>query len=327
MSIAGLSEPEKLHKKSFHRRNDSSELDVFAATRYFSGANEVSGYKDATFAQKIMMREDHRHGWRGGRRISLDMPIMRSSFPSQTHMTEKQMTKEKKYKQPSSPGAKLASFLNSLFNQTSSKKKKSSYSTTQSMKDEDLESPFGRRRRRSSISHFQSSSTADSKSMHSSSSSGFRTPPPYTDPTKTYRDLRSVSDHKQVVSLPKYNNIGHVKYTALQNEVCSDKRSRDYAWLDHDNKFKLSNGFSGKQKNFGHGFSEKYMISTDKYGSEEKEFKRFDGVDDGGESDSSSDLFELKNHDLGYFSSGRPVYETAHMDGIKRGAPISNGPT
>ncbi|KAM1683997.1 hypothetical protein TB2_034698 [Malus domestica] len=105
-----------------------------------------------------------------------------------------------KYKQPSSPGGRLASFLNSLFNQSASKKKKSKSSATQSMKDEE-ESPGGRRRR-SSISHFRSSSTRDAKSVYSSSSSGFRTPPPYshaqTAASKSYKDLRSYSDnHKQ----------------------------------------------------------------------------------------------------------------------------------
>ncbi|KAA8532875.1 hypothetical protein F0562_033008 [Nyssa sinensis] len=309
MSITGLPEPDKIYKKSLHRRNDSGELDVFEAARYFSGANEGSGYNGATFTQKIN-RED-RHGWRGGR-ISLDVP-MRNLIPSQTHVMEKQM-KEKKYKQPSSPGGRLASFLNSLFNQTSSRKNKSK-STKQSMKDED-ESPGGRRKRRSSVSHFRSASTANSKSLYSSSSSGFRTPPPYSHtPTKSYRDLRSYSDHKQVVSLSKYN--GHVKSTPSQNEVCDDKRSSDYVWLD--DKFKFTNGFSEKHKIFYHGFSEKERIWADKYPSEEKEFRKFNEVDDGADSDSSSDLFELQNYDLGYYSSGLPVYETTHMDCIKRG--------
>ncbi len=60
--------------------------------------------------------------------------------------------------------------------------------------------------------------------------------------------------------------------------------------------------------------------------SEEKDqFVKFSEVDDGGESDSSSNLFELQNYDLGYCASGLPVYETTDMDSIKRGAPISNG--
>ncbi|XWS64169.1 hypothetical protein CRYUN_Cryun06bG0163300 [Craigia yunnanensis] len=317
MSVTGVSDPDRMFKKSFHRRNDSSDLDVFEAARYFSGYNEVASYNCATFTQKIMREE--RQPWRGGR-ISLDVPV-RNPLPQQTHVVEKQI-KEKKYKQPSSPGGRLASFLNSLFNQTGSKKKKSK-STTQSMKGEE-ESPGGRRKRRSSISHFRSSSTADTKSFYFSSSSGFRTPPPYAHtPTKSYKDFRSYSDHKQVVSLSK-NNIGQTKSTALQNDLLDDKRNAtDYSWLDE--KFKFNDGYSEKHKNLGTRHQEKDRNWADPYPLKEKEFRKFSEVDDGADSDSSSDLFELQNYDLGIYSSGLPVYETTHMDSIKRGAPISSG--
>ncbi|XVE74375.1 hypothetical protein DITRI_Ditri12bG0011700 [Diplodiscus trichospermus] len=316
MSVAGVSDPDRMFKKSFHRRNDSGELDVFEAARYFSGYNEAASYNCATFTQKIT-RED-RQPWRGGR-ISLDLP-MGKALPQRNHVVERQI-KEKKYKQPSSPGGRLASFLNSLFNQTGSKKKKSK-STTQSMKDED-DSPGGRRKRRSSISHFRSSSTADTRSFYSSSSFGFRTPPPYAQtPTKIYRDFRSYSDQKQVVSLSK-NNIEQTKSTALQNYLSDDKRNTtDYSWLDE--KFKFNNGYSEKHKNLGTRHQEKDMNWADRYPSEEKEFRKFVDVDDGADSDSSSDLFELQNYDLRIYSSGLPVYETTHMDSIKRGVPISN---
>ncbi|XP_027362770.1 protein BIG GRAIN 1-like E [Abrus precatorius] len=314
MSIAGLIDPEMNHKKSFHRRNDSGELDVFEAARYFSGYNEA--VVGSTFTQKIMREE--RHGHRA--RISLDMP-MRSLLPQQFHGMEKQM-KEKKHKQPSSPGGRLASFLNSLFSQSASKKKKSK-SSTQSMKDED-ESPGGRRRRRSSISHFRSSSTTDSKSIYSSLSSGFRTPPYVQTPTKSCKEFRTLSDHKHALSMSTKHN-GHVKSTTLQNELLwDDKKKRELTWLD-DN-YKHSNVVSEKQRNWGSELLEKDRIWVDKYSAEDKEIKKFNEVDDGAESDSSSDLFELQNYDLGYYSSGLPVYETTNMDNIKRGAPISNGP-
>ncbi|XP_002512053.2 protein BIG GRAIN 1-like E [Ricinus communis] len=322
MSITGLPDTSKLYKKSLHRRNDSDELDVFEAARYFSGYNEAAGYNGGTYTQKIL-RDDYRHPWRGGR-MSLDVP-MRNPLPQQTHShhhtVEKQILKEKKYKQPSSPGGRLASFLNSLFNQTSSKKKKSK-SATQSTKDDD-ESPGGRRKRRSSISHFRSTSTADTKSLYSSSSSGFRTPPPYANtPTKSYKDLRSYSDHKQVISLSMQN--GNVKSTGLQNEVLDEKKKTDLSWLDE--KFKISDALSEKTKNLGnHRYLKKDRIWVDQYPSEEKGFRKFNEVDDGADSDSSSDLFELQNYDLGIYSSGLPVYETTNMDSIKKGAPISNG--
>ncbi|XP_022727119.1 protein BIG GRAIN 1-like E [Durio zibethinus] len=312
MSVTGVSDPDRMFKKSFHRRNDSGDLDVFEAARYFSGYNEAANHNCATFTQKIM--RDERQPWRGGR-ISLDVP-MRNHLVQQTHVVEKQI-KEKKYKQPSSPGGRLASFLNSLFNQTGSKKKKSK-STTQSMKDEE-ESPGGRRKRRSSISisHFRSSSTADTKSFYSSSSSGFKTPPAYAHtPAKSYKDFRNYLDNKQVVSLSK-NDIEQTKSTALQNDLLDDKRNTtDYSWLDE--KFKFNDGYSEKHKNIGTSHQEKDRNWADR-------IIKLSEVDDGADSDSSSDLFELQNYDLGIYSSGLPVYETTHMDSIKRGAPISNG--
>lgn len=327
-SIAGLADPaDKVHKKSFHRRNDSGELDVFEAARYFSGYNE---------APTMMMMKEERSSWRGGR-ISLDMPIRNVLDQHAQHHhhhhhavdQNKQNMKEKiKYKQPSSPGGRLASFLNSLFNQSGSKKKKSKSSTTQSMKDEE-ESPGGRRRRRSSISHFRSSSTttttADAKSIYSSSSSGFRTPPPYNaqiTTAKSYRDWRSYSDHKpqqQAVSnLSKHSILSHAKSTVVLDEKVSS--NRELNWLD--DKFKYNNGLL---------LSDKYKSSTDQDHNKGL-LKRLSEVvddddDDGAESDSSSDLFELQNYDLGgYYSSGLPVYETTNVDSIKniRGTPISN---
>ncbi|OIW02200.1 hypothetical protein TanjilG_21853 [Lupinus angustifolius] len=312
MSIIGLIDPEMNHKKSFHRRNDSSELDVFEAERYFSGYNEAISYNSSSFRQKIMTEE--RHANRA--RISLDMP-MRSLLPQQFHGMEKQVVmKEKKHKQPSSPGGRLASFLNSLFSQSASKKKKSK--SSQSMKDEDDENPSGRRRRRSSISLFRSSSNADAKSLYSSLSSGFRTPPHVQTPTKSCKEFRIFSDHKHAVSLSKHNGLVKPK-TTLHNEL-----KREPTLLDENYKHgRLS---LEKQKNCGNELAEKDRIWLDKYSAEDKGFKKFNVVDDGAESDSSSDLFELQNCDLGYCSSGLPVYETTNMDNIKRGTPISNGP-
>ncbi|XVF43263.1 hypothetical protein PTKIN_Ptkin02bG0026100 [Pterospermum kingtungense] len=326
MSVS-VSDPDRMFKKSFHRRNDSGDLDVFEAAKYFSGYNEAASYNCATYTQKIM-KEERQQPWRGGGRISLDVPMRNQLLlPHQQphHVVEKQI-KEKKYKQPSSPGGRLASFLNSLFNQTGSKKKKSK-STTQSMKDEE-ESPGGRRKRRISISHFRSSSAADTKSFYSSSTSGFRTPPPYAHtPTKSYKDFRNYSDNnKHVVSLSK-NNIGQPKQTASQNEVLDDKKNRtDCSWLD-EKLIKFNDGKSEKHKNIlSTRHQEKDRAWPDRYPTEEvKEFRRFSEVDDGADSDSSSDLFELQNYDLGIYSSGLPVYETTHMDNIKKGAPISNG--
>lgn len=92
-------------------------------------------------------------------------------FPQHdSYSVEKQVTKEKKYKQPSSPGGRLASFLNSLFSHSSSKKKKSKH-FAQSM-DEDMEDDESRTsKRRISISHFRTSNATatDAKFIYSSS--------------------------------------------------------------------------------------------------------------------------------------------------------------
>ncbi|GMI87457.1 BIG GRAIN LIKE 1 [Hibiscus trionum] len=295
MSVAGYSGPDRMFNKSFHRRNDSGELDVFEAARYFSGYNDAgSGYYNCGTYSQRMMRDERQQPWRRGR-VSLDVPMRHHPIVQPAHVVDKQI-KEKKHKQPSSPGGKLASFLNSLFNQTNSKKKSKSKSTTQSMKDEE-ESPSGRRKRRISISHFRSSSTADTKSLYSSSNSGFRTPPPYAHtPSKSYKDFKSYLDHKQQVA------SSMSKPTALQNDTT------DYSWLDE--KLKFIDDYSEKQQTRNR---------------EQNNYRKFGEVDDGADSDSSSDLFELQNYDLGIYSSGLPVYETTHMDSIKRGAPISNG--
>lgn len=361
MSLTGSlnpADPDKLFKKSFHRRNDSGELDVFEAARYFSGYNESCGA--TSFNQKMAKDQDHHNkgywmsssrGSSGGR-ISLDMPRRNFNLHHHDHhdhvhhhhhvVMEKQI-KEKKYKQPSSPGGRLASFLNSLFNQSSSKKKIKSKSTTststQSMKDYDQDDQggggsSGRRKRRSSISHFGSSSntTTDSKASslfsYNSSSSGFRTPPPYAQLTPT-KNFRSFSDnHKQIVStLSKFNNNNVNK--AQQNNDHHQIKDLLSLSSDHqkENKNKGSNALSSDQK-------DKTINRVDhndvkKYQTEKKEvlFRKFDEEDEGADSDSSSDLFELQNYDLGCYSSGLPVYETTNMDNIKRGissAPISN---
>ncbi|KAJ8774638.1 hypothetical protein K2173_017084 [Erythroxylum novogranatense] len=322
MSVTGLSGAAKLYRKSLHCRKDSDEIDVFEAAGYFSGYNEAAGYNCVTYGQRYV-REDHRH--RG--RMSLDVPMI-TSLPHQLsqHSVDKQIFKEKKHKQPSSPGGRLASFLNSLFSQTSLKKKKSK-SSSKSMKDED-ENQSGRRKRRSSISHFPSLSSTDAKSLCSSSSSGFRTPPPFAQtPIKNYKEFRSFSDHKQLEfrSLSDHkqlsslsNQNGNAKSISLQN----GKKNIDPSSLDE--KFKLKDNSSQNHKNDDIKYLEKDRKRVDQDPHEEKGSRNFNEIDDGADSDSSSDLFELENHNLGIYSSGLPVYETTNMESIRRGTSISN---
>ncbi|KAI3816622.1 hypothetical protein L1987_16325 [Smallanthus sonchifolius] len=326
-------------KKPFHHRNGSDELDVFEAARYFSGATENFGGTHRNIcveSNTFSSNNTQKYSTMPIRRMSLDMPSHRGNSinPLQSMLIENptMISKEKKFKQPSSPGGKLAHFLNSLFNPTSLKKSKSKKKST---KDED-ESPSGwRRKRRSSISHFRSGNTtsittttatttittaiimSDKSSYSTSTRSGFRTPPPYHvahTPTKTtsHRNPGSYSYLK-----PAPNQITKIPLTENLNKIENFNTKSDFP----EKNTSFRNGFVEKVKIF----NEKQEHHPHKYVSREdiKEFKKFVDDDDGADSDSSSDLFELTNCDLGYYSSGLPVYKTTHMDNIKRCVPIS----
>lgn len=285
---------EKGHQISYNRRNDSSvELDVFDAAEYFSDANGIYG-ASFTLHQKIM---------RSGGRISLDIPMMSDKSSSVPSPSRYQKFKEdkNKYKQPSTPGGKLVSFLNSLFNQISSKKK-SSY--TKSMKgDQDHE--IGRKKRRSSInSHFRnltkiSSSTSNSsKSKSSLSTSEFKTlPNAHTSTENSSKNIQSNSNHNPNVmmistNLSKMNSINiHVNPSCSSHKKIYMSEKIEKSWL-HGEKFKFmtSNDFlSEKCSNFV------YRVLGDKtdHSEDSTNFRNFiNDEDDGADSDSSSDLFE-----------------------------------
>lgn len=315
MSMKGISsaEPDKLSRRiSLTHKRNSEELDVFEAAVYF-GYNEASS-GDHQNTQKYgysAAREENPRRWGilggGGRRISLDLPIRCSEqvhHLQQDHYEKHEVTtiKERlgnvRHKQPSSPGGKIASFLNSLFHQASSKKNKSKSKSKSMPTDPEVEEeiPAGgwmRRRRRSSISHFLSSSrsnsttttttvSSSSKSLMSSSSSGFITPPPYLNtPTKNYKQF--------------------LNYTSATKQVGEDekKTNKEFSWLDE--KLKVMESLSENQR----------IWADDD--DDDRRIKR-EGDDDGMESDSSSDLFELQNYELS--RGGLPVYETTNVANI-----------
>ncbi|KAF3518003.1 hypothetical protein DY000_02063409 [Brassica cretica] len=205
-----------------------------------------------------------------------------------------------RHKQPSSPGGRIASFLNSLFHQAGSKKNKSKAKPTDREVEEEI--PGGgwmRRRRRSSISHLlgssKSNSTAtttssSSKSLFSSSSSGFRTPPPYLNtPTKNYKQFLNFTS------------------TTNQVEVLEEKKiNKELSWLDE--KLRVMENLSEKDKFWADHDGD---IDDD---DEDRRIKSKGKDDDGMESDSSSDLFELQNYELS--RGGLPVYETTNVANI-----------
>ncbi|KAL4574339.1 hypothetical protein LXL04_021168 [Taraxacum kok-saghyz] len=310
--------PTSQPKEPFHRRNGSDELDVFEAAHYFSGATENFSVacKNVNGDATVLGNNTQKYCMRRMGRMSLDIPKnIENTIPLQAMLMENSMNNEKKSKHPSSPGGRLAHFLNSLFNQTSSKKSQSK-SKTKSTKSED-DSPGGWRRKRSSISHFRSgnsnSSISDSKSLYSTSkSSGFRTPPFYHiahTPTKTgrsYLDLKQPPS--QITKIPINGTLKRNESFNIKTDLSENKMSVETRFVENVKMY--------DEKQEEHHHPRKYVSREDVKG-----FKRFSD-EDGGDSDSSSDLFELTNCDLGYYPSGLPVYETTRVDAIKRGVPI-----
>lgn len=255
-------------KNSSHRRNDSGELVVFEAARYFSGADENPGHHSSS---AVFPHNLKREG-RAAARMSLDIPAI-DSHNLPTIQKQYVMREKKKYKQPSSPGGRLASFLNSIFNQTNSKKKKKSKTSSDDVDDHD----HALDRRRSSTSHFR---ITDSNSTFPASET-----PPFLakTPTKSsYKDSKGYSDGQKAISLSK--NCENIA---------------------------VNNG--------------SFRNPTTKWTADDEDQGKFGHVDEGEDSDSSSDLFDLPNLDL--YSSGLPVYGTTNMGRIRIGAPIPSATT
>ncbi|KAF6142829.1 hypothetical protein GIB67_002693 [Kingdonia uniflora] len=257
---------ENLYKANYQKKG-SGEIEIFDARWYFSGKPQATGFNGAGVSLNIRREERQACGGRTTSVLSVDMH-MRNETLEQSYQTEK-IIKEKMYKQPSSPGAKFVSFLNSFFNQAASVKRKKSKSSSLSVhKDKDI------------------------KSVYSSSSTGVTTFPP----TDAYKDLRSYSDQKTVNTTSKGKDH-QVRPILLEDE----KKIRDFSWLE--DKFKVTVGFQQKNKVFD---------TTDRFQSDEIWPKKED-YEEGQESDSSSDLFELNNYDLGAVSTGLPTNKITNI--------------
>ncbi|CAN0929414.1 Protein BIG GRAIN 1-like E [Linum grandiflorum] len=294
MSVTGLS-PQSSSKlfnnnKPFHHRNSSAELDVFEAANYFSGYyNEVPSHY--TITNRVIAR-----GAPAGRRMSLDNGMIQThqiviKDNNINNVGSSSTNNVKQHKQPSSPGARLASFLNQLFHQGgtagSGLKKSKTKKSKSSTKDEDEinANGGGRRKRRSSISNitrswYYSTSTGTSivtgtSTCTSSSSSAHLPPQPaanYTLPTKANKGF----NQKAVSPLPIESSSGGL----MDDKVANYKGARS-----------LNNGC---------------------------------GYGDGYESDSSSDLFELQNYDSDVYSNGGlPVYDTTDVVSTVSASTIS----
>lgn len=312
-------------RSSIHRRNNSGELDVFEAANYFSTSNTGGLDHHSVPSNKLnkdnlttkSCKEDDqtwtpKSAWMSldafGRPSKLKIPELKQSG-HKVHDDQAVKEKMSKNKQPSSPGGKLASFLNSLFNHSTSKKKKK---PTQELKP---------RMRRSSISHVDSNSRSRYSSA-STTATGFRTPPSVY--TTFFDDSKSLQEHKRITpSMPP-------------KQMVSETRTKSLTGLDHKPKISsvslsafqkiernLTNGEDEKEKTefeftkVDKIFKELEFKNVDNNIEKHFEFKnhiKYDEEDGDDQSDTSSDLFELQNYDLGEFPSELPVYETTNVD-------------
>lgn len=331
-SSLGLSDPEKprqkasVHHDNHRRRGGSGELDVFEATGYYNSTAFPTekihrGQKEQPPPPE--QQRQQQQSWRRERRISLDAPTKEPPIP--------EIPKEdKKQHHPTSPAGRLASFLNSLFNQAALNKKKKPSSSSKSAKDctEGAISAGGGdhwRKRRSSIGHSQSSAAAadaDSSSVH-----GFGTPPPLGSDSSTATSY-CYSNSGDIRAQSKPQNKARIQVQSCadpQIDRTQHKQNSEFSWMDEN--LKLGGIKNGVWTQKG---TQKKNLSNWKKKSEEKEFRGFrdresDDNDDGVDTDSSSDLFELENYDLGFYSSGGalPVYETTRIRGAPPTASIS----
>ncbi|CAL9100411.1 unnamed protein product [Musa textilis] len=99
-----------LHEKSFDSWNESDELDVFEATRYFSGAIDGTGLQVGGFgSHRAVTMEDR-----------VPSSVQKGNLDERLISSSSSLMKDKKCKQPSSPGARLVGLLNSFLHQAAS---------------------------------------------------------------------------------------------------------------------------------------------------------------------------------------------------------------
>ncbi|PKA49722.1 hypothetical protein AXF42_Ash004263 [Apostasia shenzhenica] len=127
---------------SCRRRRDSGELDVFEATKYFSGGIEGIhfSFASSTFPPQINTT-----------RKSFELPLKPVLPPEEQIAKPDQkisMRKEKKnFKHPVTPGGRFASFLYSLFQQTACKNRKNKKGKEEEKAKKYIDSDVGRRRK------------------------------------------------------------------------------------------------------------------------------------------------------------------------------------
>lgn len=262
MSSSSQSFPSVMSKG--HSQADSDEIDVFEATWYFSG-----GVDGAGLGLQRAMREERLIS-RGGDR-SLDTLARSTRLPQQSKMVENQRN-DKKSRQPSSTGRRLASFLNSFIKQAIYRKKSRALNPNESEEDASFEKMHAERRK-GSINYSQRMKSND-----------------YSILCSTERCCNGKSS-------------GHQKYAPFcsQRELGCDKRVIDEDWL-----VERANSMDGYPENkwltgeAGNRLLDKEALWSEEFMKKQhKWFRRTEEEEDRGGSESSSELFELKNYDLG----------------------------
>lgn len=316
--------PKSYSSVFYRRKNDSSELDPLGSARCYSAGNE-SGPSSHSAPS---------HPWRA-RRMSLDEPVRQPSLflfqglGKEVDNNIDDRHKPDQQRQPRSPGGRLASFLNSLFKQSGTKNKKKkkkklgksgdngSGSMLQSSGKEYDNDPDRRRWRSSSASHFRSSSSTEvdsySKSRaysignfycYGTRNNNYRSSPvSVTTPTKSFMDLRSTSDHRQLGASNK--PISSIKDDMKTSSgLVSGKAISELKLSDNEERGSIGELYRKYYSN----------INNNKKNGSSKESMTVDQADQE-DSDSSSDLFELQIGGESYFSSDLPVYETTTHPG------------
>lgn len=231
----------------------ADELDVFEAAGYYAETADAASVQGGwNMAEK---------GWRGGERRTEGPPPL-------------QKVRDKKPKQPLSPGGRLASFLISFFHHGSSRQKKSALSisggASVSFKHEDEGRSTRRRKRRASES---------SLFVYSSRSPCKANVDKKTHPTSWRRGISKAA-------------------SGPAREVFHGGRSGYGDPLREGGRRVSLNGILEKDSRF---YCESLLQLEERTvwrRGEEEEEEQEEGGEDGWESDSSSDLFDLPNCEL-----------------------------
>ncbi|XP_031490706.1 protein BIG GRAIN 1-like E [Nymphaea colorata] len=310
-----------------HRRSDSGELDVFDATSYFSG-EEMHCHADplntGRLSQKIAGEERCPFGGGGGgcKRLDDTVSTMPPS-PCQTEEGDKKGSRRSKPSNPGSPGGKLATFLNSLFTPMAGGKKKPKPNQSGTASAKDGEENYGRLKRRSSMSYLQSGSDGAARSVVSAY--GFHSPHSPSLNPMIWKEVDCLSNSKAKSvsqfppSSPLYErrciNIAWLDQEFLFSDAVYE--NFDYSVKNKDGYLQKEKG-GGKDGDLIDGFMKKggniekarrnnvaceeertdqrkkEMKWLDECSEEEAVRKVKEEMEDGFESDSSSDLFELQ---------------------------------